>query len=225
MNNACPKQYLEVLGKPLLQHTLEKLLALPVFARVVLAADADDPQLQKIIASLPAAQQKLIHIVAGGEVRAASVNNALQALADDAQSTDWILVHDAVRPCVHLTDIQMLIQQLQDEPAGGLLAVPVRDTVKRIAEGPYVVETLDRTTLFNASTPQMFRYALLSQALSQCLDQGLQCTDEAAAMEAMGFAVKLVPGHADNIKITYPEDLILAAALLAGQANTTQQES
>lgn len=217
MNSACPKQYLELLGKPLLQHTLEKLLALPHFVRVIIAGDAADQQLQKILHALMPAQQERVQIVAGGEERSASVLNALHALDAEAKQQDWILVHDAVRPCVRLSDITKLMEALQQETTGGLLAIPLRDTIKRADNNQYVDCTLDRSLLWSASTPQMFRYGLLCQALIQGLAKGLQITDEAAAMEAMGLAVKLVAGHADNIKITYPEDLILAAALLSSQ--------
>lgn len=214
MQAAVPKQYLQVHGKPLLQHTLERLAVLDCFSAVVLVLAADDQQGAALVAALPPALRAKLRLVTGGNERFRSVLNALQALQDRASASDWVLVHDAVRPCIHPDDVRRLMQSLQNAPAGGLLAVPVRETLKEGDARQQVLRTVDRQMLWQAATPQMFRYGVLRKALEQAQAQGRVVTDEAAAVEALGLPVQLVQGRADNIKVTFPEDLAIVAALL-----------
>lgn len=209
------KQFLSVQGKSILQHTLQRFSAVPGLELTVLALNLQDQASTDFLTALPAALQQRLRIVAGGAERMHSVQCALEALQGEAADDDWVLVHDAVRPCVRAADVIKLMGTLANEPAGGLLALPVRDTLKRAAADGHVLSTLDRTNVWQAATPQMFRYAVLVQALAAAQAAGVQVTDEAAAVERLGLPVKLVPGHADNIKLTWPEDLALLEALLA----------
>lgn len=221
MQSAIPKQYLEIDGTSLLQLTLERLGNMPWFARIVVALAAEDEHWPAVQARLSGKLREKLLIVTGGSERYRSVHNALQGLAGFAQPQDWVLVHDAVRPCVRTSDVALLIHSLQQETAGGLLAVPVRDTLKEAqpgasngAEVQLVARTVDRSALWLAATPQMFRFGVLQSALQQAMGQDCIATDEAAAVEALGLPVQLIRGRADNLKVTYPEDLALLAALL-----------
>jgi len=220
MGSSLPKQYLELEGKSLLQHTLERLGLMLDFEKIVLAVDAGDEYLQAVLADLPPRLAKKVVVVDGGAERMNSVLNALILLEGLASTSDWVLVHDAVRPCVRAEDVNSLVESLQNEPAGGLLGLPVRDTVKlAAANGHYVDSTLDRSRIWLALTPQMFRFGILRQALEQAQQSGLGATDEAAAVEKLGLPVRLVQGHSDNIKITFPGDMLLAATLLGNLAS------
>jgi len=210
-----PKQYLELLGKPLLQHTLERLVLIDGFECIVLVLAADDPWWPGVETALSASVRMKLKVVEGGSERFASVQNGLLALHDIAADNDWVLVHDVVRPCVGLDDVERLMQTLRDDPVGGLLASPVRETLKRADGNGVVLQTIDRTGLWAAATPQMFRYRLLRDALQKTSATNRIVTDEAEAVEASGHPVKLVQGGADNIKITWPQDLVLAALILA----------
>lgn len=200
-----PKQYLTLLGKTVLQHTVEKLAALPQCKRLWVAVSPDDPYFATL--QLPA---KVVR-VAGGAERADSVLSALQAI--DADEYPWTLVHDAARPLVALSDIQRLITHCLGQQTGGILACPVRDTMKRsvmAGEQVLVAATVPRQALWHALTPQLFPTRQLRQALTDALAAGVAVTDEASAMEWAGQPVLLVAGRADNLKITQPEDLALA---------------
>ncbi|MDX1606892.1 MAG: 2-C-methyl-D-erythritol 4-phosphate cytidylyltransferase [Candidatus Competibacterales bacterium] len=205
-----PKQYLELAGRPLLLHALHRLLALETIAGVVVVLAADDPWWPRLRFASPVP----LIIAPGGTERWQSVRNGLEALRDRAEASDWVLVHDAARPCVGRAELQRLLLELADDPVGGLLATPVRDTLKRADDEGRVVATESRDALWQAQTPQMFRYGLLCRALDRVLAAGLTVTDEAAAVEALGQAPRLVPGRSDNLKITTPEDLALAEILL-----------
>jgi 2-C-methyl-D-erythritol 4-phosphate cytidylyltransferase len=148
--------------------------------------------------------------VAGGAERCHSVLNALDDLAREADPADWVLVHDAARPCLRRADLDRLITELKDDPVGGILAVPVRDTMKGADGDGRIRSTLDRAALWHAYTPQMFRLGPLRDALRDAIACGDLVTDDASAMERAGFAPRLIEGHADNIKITRAEDLPLA---------------
>jgi 2-C-methyl-D-erythritol 4-phosphate cytidylyltransferase len=154
--------------------------------------------------------KKTVVVAQGGQERCLSVINALNALNNIAAADDWVLVHDAARPCVRLHDIDKLIHELKDHPVGGILAVPAHDTLKRGGKAAEIIETVDRRDLWQAQTPQMFRLQALRKALQQAIEDGFLVTDEASAMEHLGLKPKLVEGHADNIKVTRPEDLPLA---------------
>ena len=207
MRSSRPKQYLYLHKKTILQHTLERL-NLPEIAGIIVPVAKDDPYWDTL--NLP---QSVIR-VNGGTERCHSVLNALQALQQYAQPDDWVLIHDAARPCVRQADIKKLMTTLANHPVGGLLAVPVRDTMKRTQGGQEVIETVNREGLWHALTPQMFRLKPVSQALTNILNQGELVTDDAQAMEKMGQRPVLIEGHADNIKITHPQDLNLAELYL-----------
>lgn len=207
MGSAIPKQYLPLAGQPVIVHTLDTLLRHPRLAGVVVAISAGDEWWPEVAAGR--VPDKLLRVVTGGVERGYSVLNGLEALSERAQLDDWVLVHDAARPCLSIGDLDRLFTELADDPVGGLLAVPVQDTLKQAATGRVAV-TVDRSQLWRALTPQMFRLGMLRDALRDALARGLTVTDEAAAMEAAGFAPRLVEGRADNLKITRPEDLALA---------------
>ncbi len=208
-----PKQYLELHGRTVLEHTLRRLDEIEALSGIVVAISAGD-------AYWPDLQLDLCHPLRraeGGAERCHSVLNALSLLGEQADDADWVLVHDAARPCVRREDIEHLIDTLADHPVGGILAMPVRDTMKRADGQQHITATEDRTGLWHALTPQMFRLGELRTALETALADGFLVTDEASALEHMGKAPQLVDGHSDNIKITRPEDLALAAFYLQQQ--------
>lgn len=213
MGGARPKQYLELAGRAVLEHTLARLAADPRISGIVVALGPDDSDWGRL--TLPAGIE--VRTVAGGAERCHSVLNALDALAATAAAQDWVLVHDAARPCLRAADLARLLDTLAEDPVGGLLGVPVRDTMKRGDAGDRVEATVDRTGLWHALTPQMFRLQALREALAAAIAAGDLVTDEAAAMERAGHRPRLVPGAGDNLKITRPEDLPLAAYYLAHQ--------
>jgi 2-C-methyl-D-erythritol 4-phosphate cytidylyltransferase len=207
-----PKQYLEVLGKPVLQHTLERLLSVEAFAGIAVALGTED----EYWPSLPCANHPKIHRAPGGKERADSVLSGLRCLDGLADPEDWVLVHDAARLCLTKADVEKLMARLKDDPVGGILALPVSDTLKAV-EGNSILETVDRSRVWRALTPQMFRLGLLKQALGDAARTGAVVTDESSAIELKGLRPKLVEGRPDNIKITRPEDLPLAIFYLERQ--------
>ncbi len=199
-----PKQYLPLGGRTLLEHTLACFLDHPGLRGLVLALGRDDPYWP----TLACADDPRIQRADGGAERADSVLNALVKLeALGAEVDDWVLVHDAARPNLARSDLDRLLGELADDPVGGLLAVPSRDTVKLAGVDGRVARTLDRQLIWLAFTPQMFRLGALRQALEQGLASGAAITDEASAMELAGAAPRLIEGRADNLKVTRPEDL------------------
>lgn len=209
-----PKQYARLLDQSVLEHTLRCMLQYADPAGVLVAISADDPYWEQ----LDVARDPRITTVAGGRERADSVQNGLAALVGRAQAEDWVLVHDAARPCIEQQDVENLIGELEGHPVGGLLAVPVADTLKRAASNGSVETTVDRNHLWQAQTPQMFRYQALSQAMEAACQQGLPVTDEASAMEYAGFLPRLVAGSRTNLKITNREDLMLARLICGAEA-------
>jgi 2-C-methyl-D-erythritol 4-phosphate cytidylyltransferase len=207
MASGVPKQYLPLHGGTVLEHALNTLFACEFIEGVVVALSPGDAYWPEIA---PRLAGRNLACVAGGDERCHSVLNALHHLRGFAQPRDWVLVHDAARPCVRLEDINALIETVGDDPCGGLLGVPVSDTMKRGGADGRVAETVDRQALWHAQTPQMFRLGLLQPALEQALAQGRLVTDESTAMEMAGNRPCLVRGRADNIKITVPSDLALA---------------
>ena len=214
MKADCPKQYLRLDHQYILDITLSRLLDNADFSGCVVAIRADDPWWPETAASSDAR----IESCAGGAERADSVLSALEALASRADDDDWVLVHDAVRPCVQLQDIETLLRTIENHPVGGLLGIPVSSTLKLANENGDVVATMPRDDMWQASTPQAFRYGRLREVLEQAVAQGDFVTDEAAAMEKAGYTPRLVRGGADNIKITYPDDLRMAGVILQAQA-------
>ncbi len=216
MNSETPKQYLQLCGQSILKRTLDIFLNNVLFEKVVLVLHPQDTH----FAHSDVCPHGKLQTTIGGKERQDSVLQGLLALADVAAADDWVLVHDAARPCLTLTDINKLLQSLRDCDTGGILASPVRDTLKRATADNKVDATLDRKNYYLAATPQMFRYGRLLQAMQNASDRQLHVTDEAAAMEAMQWSVKLVTGRSDNIKITESEDIALAEyLLLAGDHN------
>lgn len=199
-----PKQYLPLGGKTVLEQTLLRLLQSGVFTAVAVAIAQDDPYWPEL--ELDGHEQ--IIVAPGGKERADSVLSALRVLADNAQEQDWVLVHDAARPCLTRMDINLLIENLQDDPIGGILAAASHDTLKSV-DSTGITGTLDRNHIWRALTPQMFRFGLLKTALESFAGNPA-ITDESSALELMGFRPKIVEGRPDNIKITRPEDLALA---------------
>lgn len=206
-----PKQYLPLAGRPLIHHTLERLLRGDALGLVVVLAGGD-PHWS---ASGPPADPRLLTATGGAE-RIDSVRAGLERLAGLAAADDLVLVHDAVRPCITRADVQALLAAAE-HPGGAVLAAPVADTLKRV-RGGVVVATESRAGLWAAQTPQLFRYAMLCEALAGAAGWQPPATDEAAAVEAAGHRPRVVAGRRDNIKITWPGDLALAEAILARQA-------
>ena len=216
MGSEIPKQYLPLAGKTVIELSLDRLLAHPqVHAAVVVLSDEDDWWSSTAYPDDP----RVIR-VRGGSERCHSVLNALEHLSAQAAEQDWVLVHDAARPCLRAADLDRLIASLRDDPIGGLLGVPVHDTIKRVTASGVVEATLDRDRLWHAYTPQMFRLGPLRIALSHALQSDLLVTDDASAMELAGHRPKMIEGHADNIKITRPGDLALAGFYLSQQPSS-----
>lgn len=215
MGGALPKQYLSLAGQPVVQRSVAALLAWDQLAGLVIALAPDDHHWQ----ALDIADDPRVQVVVGGDQRSDSVFAGLEQLADRAAADDWVLVHDAARPCLRGADLRRLVAELADDAVGGLLAVPVAETVKRGDAQSRVSETVPRDNLWLAQTPQLFRFGLLREALQSARDQGLAITDEAAAVERSGAHPRLVVGDPGNIKVTRPEDLPLAERFLALQGN------
>ncbi len=217
MQSDIPKQYLQLLGASVLENTIRRLLAADKISGLAIALRDDDQYWPE----LNITSAKLVLRAEGGSERCDSVLSAMKALAQHENfdiNNDWVLVHDAVRPCVRLSDIERLIAQATLNDAGGLLALPVRDTMKRQTVGAEVVQqTVEREGLWHALTPQLFPYGVLQNALVRALAEGIAVTDESSAMEHAGYAPLLVEGCEDNIKITRPGDLRLAELFMADQ--------
>lgn len=199
MNAPVPKQYLKIQNKSILEHTLHPFLIHPDIEKIVVAVSSNDPYYPQI----EALQHPKISLVFGGETRAQSVYNALHTLNEN----DWVLVHDAARPCLKRSDLDKILQI--DSEQGAILATPAVDTMKR-ANGMHILHTEDRATLWHALTPQFFKVSLLRNALRLAFEQNITITDEASAMEFAGYSPLLIAGRSDNLKVTRPEDLALA---------------
>ena len=212
MGGDCPKQYLPLAGQPLLRHTLGVLAAVPAIARVFVILAPDDTHWDDF--DWRDLEPRLSILLCGGATRAESVTRGLRAMREQVGADDWILVHDAARACLTRAHVEKLIAEVGNDPVGGLLAVPVADTLKRAQElssdGIRVVATVPREGLWQAQTPQMFRYGLLAEAL----EYAQTVTDEASAIEALGLRPRLVAADATNLKVTYPLDLQLAEWIL-----------
>ena len=211
MSSDVPKQYLTLGEKTVLEHTLDALLANQRLAGVVVVLSGSDSYWQDI---QPRYLARPVETVTGGAERCHSVLNGLQQLAGRADAHDWVLVHDAARPCVRQSDMDTLMNTVSDADDGGLLGVPVADTMKQADADNHVTATVSRDGLWHAYTPQMFRVGQLQAALQQAIDRHLPVTDEASAMELAGYRPRMVQGHRDNIKITVASDLQLAAFYL-----------
>ena len=213
MRAARPKQYLPLLGRTILQHTLERLGHYPRLRGLVVGIATDDAYWPTLALEIP----NLLTTYAGGAERAQTVLNGLHALEAYAAPDDWVPVHDAARPCLRHADIDALLAAVAGHADGGLLALPISDTVKHADHNGCIGETVPRAGLWRALTPQVFQLAALRDALESAMHAGVEITDEASAMEYSGARPRLVHGHADNIKITLPEDLALAELFLREQ--------
>lgn len=211
MQSTRPKQYLTLRGSLIVDLAIGCVADHLDLAGCVVALSRDDPWWRETLAS----RNDGITRCEGGSERAWSVMAALRALENRAAEDDWVLVHDAARPCLHPDDLDRLCQALGDDRVGGLLAAPVTDTLKKSQQpGPRVRATVDRTGLWRALTPQMFRYGLLKSALQASLGAGWPVTDESSAVEQAGYFPCIVEGRPDNIKVTVPADLALADFVL-----------
>ena len=210
MGGTLPKQYLALGDRPLLYYAIARLCTHPAIDRVCVILAPEDPRFETFDWKPFAAKLEPLYV--GGDSRAATVLNALERISSHANVDDWILVHDAARPCLSAQLLDRLIDEVGDDRSGGLLAVPVADTLKRAGDDGRSMRTEPRAGLWQAQTPQMFRYDLLLRALRSC-DLG-QATDEAAAVEAIGFQPKLVQSDVTNLKVTHAQDLALAALIL-----------
>lgn len=213
MGAAEPKQYAPLAGRPLIEHAVHTLCRHPRIGQVFVVLAPGDRHFAGC--DWRGCEGKLQPLYCGGDSRAASVFNGLLAANDAIDGNDWVLVHDAARPCLEAADIDRLVAALGDSDVGGLLAVPVADTLKRASDAGEVLQTEARERLWRAQTPQMFRYRVLIEALRRADIAAV--TDESAAVEAMGMRPRLVQGSNRNFKVTYPEDLQLAELMLRGK--------
>ena len=207
-----PKQYLAIGAKLMLRHTVDAFLSSPLIAHTYVVVSADDPFIDGVLPDAREPGSRVTVLRCGGATRMESIRNGLHALAGALGAQDRVLVHDAARPGLNAALIERLIVETGDHAAGGLLALPVVDTVKR--RGDDGVATVPRDGLWLAQTPQMFSYALLCRALDAALDPAA-ITDDASAVEALGLAPRLVEGHPRNLKVTLPSDIRIAEMYLA----------
>jgi 2-C-methyl-D-erythritol 4-phosphate cytidylyltransferase len=204
MGDALPKQYVPIAGRPMMFHSVETLASVPRIVSVfVILSPLDRHWGEHDWSAFP---DKIEAMFAGGPRRSATVLNALKLLENRVAKDDWILVHDAARPCLSKALTEQFLDEIGDDPIGGLLAIPLADTLKSADENQRVEKTIPRAKLWRAQTPQMFRYQLLRRALEKVPDS----TDESQAIEAVGFAPRLVQGENTNFKVTFAEDLPLA---------------
>ena len=220
MQSNVPKQYLKIIDKTVLDHTISKFLALKKIAKIVVCLNQSDAYWQN---SVYRSHSRVV-TVWGGECRSESVLNGLHYISHfrSGAGKTWVLVHDAARPCITIEKINQLINVGISQESGAILAIPVSDTVKRISKGE-IEETLDRSQLWLAQTPQIFKLESLLNALEVCKQKKLTVTDEASAIENLGGKVHLVVDRKDNIKITVPEDLSWAQHILFKQKNSGQK--
>lgn len=228
MGSKVPKQYLKLNDTPVIALALQRLTAVAAIKKVVVVLHPEDKHWQELTLSFAAGENnkpaegcssnsdQRVCCAVGGDERYQSVLNGLAHIQAEARPDDWVLVHDAVRPCVRSADIEKLIAKLHNHPVGGLLGSPVDNTLKQVDDGS-VVTTIDRSGLWNALTPQMFRYEILREAIQQVVANQEQVTDEASAVERLGHRPKIVSGNKDNIKITHEADLALASNILKSQ--------
>ncbi len=214
MQASLPKQYLPLQNKTVIESTLDRLLSLDAIDGAVVVLNEKDQYWH----NLNYQNDKPILTAIGAKERSGSVLNGLEALKDLSQKNDlWVMIHDAVRPCVTHTDLQLLVDGSLVEKDGLFLAHPVADTLKRVNSNLHCVETVDRESLWRAFTPQMFPFELIYEALLKVMGNGLQITDDVSAVQALNLSPKIILGRSDNIKITYPQDIVIAETILKQQ--------
>ncbi len=211
MESDCPKQYLTINQKTILEHTVSRLLSFENINKIVIALGEED----EYFSHLPIAEHPKVSTVIGGEERVDSVLAGLRAL--DQSVYEWVLVHDAARPCVSVEDIKQLVASCLERNAGGLLGYPVRDTMKKASSEDKVLCTVERTEMWHALTPQMYPLKELISAIDHGLATGVAITDESSAIEAHNGTSFMIEGRSDNIKITRPTDLAMAQLILTYQ--------
>lgn len=219
MRASCPKQYLTIKNKTILEHTVQRLLSHEAIGHVVIALGEND----EYFSTTSLINNENVTVVVGGKERVDSVLAGLKQL--NAEHEHWVMVHDAARPCVQHQDLTKLISYCLENNHGGILATPARDTMKQATSTGVIDKTLDRSQMWHALTPQMYKTAELTAAITQAITQNITITDESSAMEAFDHASGLVNGSSDNIKITQPEDLCLAEFILQQQENDFQLEA
>ena len=219
MKRTVPKQYLEISGKTVIEHALGVFLAHKIISGVVVVTAVDDSRW----ASLAPSHPKFLGRVDGGLERSDSVLNGINALSPHVESDDWVLVHDAARPCINEVLIDRLVKKAMRHPIGGILGLPIIDTIKETDNNEGIIKTVSRESMWLAQTPQMFRLQALRGALNDLKQRGVSVTDEAAAMEFLGMRPLIVEGSEANLKITTPADLPLAEYFLEAQAKQLLQ--
>lgn len=211
LGDKTPKQYLKILNKTILQWCIDIFLNQSIFDQIIVVLRDGDPYWPQLHRHHP----KLMTCL-GGIERCHSVFNGLTALSHIAKNQDWVLVHDAVRPCLHPDDLMGLVERTTPHPIGGILATPAKDTIKQL--GSEKLSTPDRNTLWHARTPQMFRYGLLMRALVHVIERNQQVPDESSAVELIAQPIGVMGGRSDNIKITEPIDLFMAQKILSDRS-------
>ncbi len=207
------KQYQTILDKTVLEHTIARLNILPLTGYVLAIGQQDN-----VAKNLPLSHKDKAHFCLGGQERVHSVLYALQYLLEIASEDDWVFVHDAARPCVSESSLIQLVETAILKNTSAILAIQVRDTLKYVADQPKIEKTVSRDYLWQAQTPQIARLGMLKSAIEKALADNIVITDEASALEYAGHEVQVVQGRADNIKITYPDDLLLASLILQSQS-------
>jgi len=204
------KQYLPVCGKAVLAHSIRAFQFHPLIAGITVVLSEDDQLFESAVGSLTAA----VETVTGGETRAQSVRNGLRFIMENYPDSDLVLVHDAARPCLSPECLDNLLEEGMKSADGAILAIPVGDTLKKEGDNSEIAATVDRSRLWAAQTPQLFRVGALAKAIDTAQAEGCELTDESSAMELVGARPKLVMGSAANIKVTHPGDLVIAEAWL-----------
>lgn len=212
-SKAKPKQFFELNGQLIAEHSLSRLLAITPIDQIIVPSDIDCGFWSQV----PSMAKSRVKQVKGGEQRAHSVLNGLVALAKVASDDDWVLVHDIARPCITSEDINRLLSAVEEHPIGGILVARVDETLKKVTSDNHITRTIDRAEHRLAQTPQVFRYGILKESIRSCLAQNIVPTDEAFAVESAGYKVLAVEGRSDNLKITCQEDLAIAAAIMTSQ--------
>ena len=211
------KQYLPVNGRAVLGHSIRRFQFHPMISGITVILAEDDQWFESAVGNLAAAVETVI----GGDTRSQSVRNGLQHVSDNYPEADWVLVHDAARPCLSHASLERLLEQGMESSDGAILAMPVGDTLKQAGEERDIITTVDRRGLWFAQTPQLFPTRALTDAIDAAHKAGCELTDEASAMEFVGARPKLVMGSVANIKITHPTDLAIAEALLGRKEQTS----
>ncbi len=218
MGSELPKQYHKIAGLPILEHTLRVLLHSSDIFRIIVALHPIEPRKDQ----LPSLIHDRVQVVQGGPNRSDSVLSGLNWLNHEASDDDWVLVHDAARPCLSANTLENLIKEAKRLNNGVILCGPVSDTLKQIDEAGRVVKTVDRNKFRCAQTPQIFPFSDLRDAMRACQKRGLIATDEAMAMELSGHSINIILGPANNIKVTVEADLIFAERYLQQELESTR---